>query len=57
MIMMWVTSFVTASKERQTGAKSCKAGKLHNADKRALLADLRPSHHALAREPDGISLR
>ena len=34
--MMYVTSLVTASKERQTGAKSCKAGKLHNADKRAL---------------------
>jgi len=32
MIMMCVTSLVTASKERQTGAKSCKAGKLHNAD-------------------------
>jgi hypothetical protein len=26
--MTWVTSLVTASKERQTGAKSCKAGKL-----------------------------
>jgi hypothetical protein len=34
--MMYVTWLVTASKERQTGAKSCKAGKLHNADKRAL---------------------
>jgi hypothetical protein len=34
--MMYVTSLVTASKERQTGAKSCKAGKLHSADKRAL---------------------
>jgi hypothetical protein len=30
--MMCVTSLVTASKERQTGAKSCKAGKLHSAD-------------------------
>jgi hypothetical protein len=29
--MMCVTSLVTASKERQTGAKSCKAGKLHSA--------------------------
>jgi hypothetical protein len=29
---MCVTSLVTASKERQTGAKSCKAGKLHSAD-------------------------
>jgi hypothetical protein len=29
--MMCVTSLVTASKERQTGAKSCKAGK-HSAD-------------------------
>jgi hypothetical protein len=27
-----LTSLVTASKERQTGAKSCKAGKLHSAD-------------------------
>ena len=36
MIMMCVTSLVTANKERQIGAKSCKAGKLHNADKRAL---------------------
>jgi hypothetical protein len=27
-----VMSLVTASKERQTGAKSCKAGKLHSAD-------------------------
>src|SRR4029450_7250926 len=27
MTMMCVTSLVTASKERQTGAKSCKAGK------------------------------
>jgi hypothetical protein len=26
------TSLVAASKERQTGAKSCKAGKLHSAD-------------------------
>ena len=34
--MMYVTSLVTASKERQTGAKSCKAGKVHSADKRAL---------------------
>jgi hypothetical protein len=32
MTMMCVTSPVTASKERQTGAKSCKAGKLHGAD-------------------------
>jgi hypothetical protein len=31
MIMMCVTSLVTASKERQTGAKSCKAVKLHGA--------------------------
>ena len=30
--MMCVTSLVTASKERQTGAKSCKAGKPHSAD-------------------------
>jgi hypothetical protein len=28
MIMVYVTSLVTASKERQTGAKSCKAGKV-----------------------------
>jgi hypothetical protein len=34
-LVMCVTSLVTASKERQTGAKSCKAGKLHNAHKRA----------------------
>jgi hypothetical protein len=32
MTMMCVTSLVTASKERQTDAKSCKAGKLHSAD-------------------------
>jgi hypothetical protein len=32
MTMMCVTSPVTASKERQTGAKPCKAGKLHGAD-------------------------
>jgi hypothetical protein len=32
MTMMCVTSLVTASKERQIGAKSCKAGKLHSAD-------------------------
>jgi hypothetical protein len=31
MTTMCVTSLVTASKERQTGAKSCKAGKLHSA--------------------------
>src|SRR5262249_34157709 len=36
MTMMCVTSLVTASKERQTGAKSCQAGELHNAHKRAL---------------------
>jgi hypothetical protein len=36
MIMMCVTSLVTANKERQTGAKTCKAGKVHGADKRAL---------------------
>jgi hypothetical protein len=36
MIMMCVASLVTASKGRQTGAKSCKAGKLHNAHRRAL---------------------
>ena len=34
--MMCVTLLVTASKERQTGAKSCKAGKLHKAHKGAL---------------------
>jgi hypothetical protein len=34
--MMCVASLVTASKERQTGAKSCKAGKLHTTLKRAL---------------------
>jgi hypothetical protein len=28
MIMVYVTSLVTASKERQTGVKSCKAGKV-----------------------------
>jgi hypothetical protein len=32
MAMMCVTSLSTASKECQTGAKSCKAGKLHSAD-------------------------
>jgi hypothetical protein len=32
MAMMCVTSRVTASKERQIGAKSGKAGKLHSAD-------------------------
>ena len=32
MTMMCVASPVTANKERQTGAKPCKAGKLHSAD-------------------------
>src|SRR5215467_3778301 len=36
MAMICVTSLVTASKERQTDAKSCKAGKVHGADERAL---------------------
>ena len=36
MIMMCVTPLITVSKGRQIGAKSCKAGKLHSADKRAL---------------------
>ena len=36
MTMMCVSSPVTASKARQIGAKTCKAGKLHSADKRAL---------------------
>jgi hypothetical protein len=34
--MIYVTSLVIASKERQTGAKPCKAGVVHSADKRAL---------------------
>jgi len=36
MTMMCVTSLVTAIKERQTRAKSCKARKVHSVDKRAL---------------------
>jgi hypothetical protein len=31
MAMMCVTLLVTASKERQNSAKSCKAGKVHSA--------------------------
>jgi hypothetical protein len=55
MIMMCVTSLVTASKERQTGAKSCKAGKLHNADKRAL-PDRRNKAIAAPRDIDNESI-
>ena len=35
MIMVYVTSLVTASKERQTGAKSCKAGKVSTMSSKA----------------------
>jgi hypothetical protein len=52
--MMCVTSLVTASKERQIGAKSCKAGKLHNADKRAL-PDWRYKTIAASRDIDNES--
>jgi hypothetical protein len=55
MIMMYVTSLVTASKERQTGAKSCKAGKLHDADKRAL-SDWRDKTIAAPRDIDNESI-
>jgi hypothetical protein len=54
MIMMCVTSLVTASKECQTGAKSCKAGKMHNADKGAL-PDWRYKTIAASRDIDNES--
>ena len=53
--MMCVTSLVTASKERQTGAKSCKAGKLHDTDKRAL-PDWRYKTIAAPRDIDNESI-
>jgi hypothetical protein len=52
--MMYVTSLVTASKERQTGAKSCKAGKLNDTDKRAL-PDWRYKTIAASRDIDNES--
>jgi hypothetical protein len=55
MNMMCVTSLVAASKERQTGAKSSKAGKVHSADKRAL-PDWRYKAIAAPRDIDNESI-
>src|SRR6476646_5392761 len=55
MTMIYVSSPVTASKARQTGAKSCKAGKVHSADKRAL-PDWRYKTIAAPRDIDNESI-
>ena len=52
--MMCVTLLVTANKECQTGAKSCKAGKLYDADKGAL-PDWRYKTIAASRDIDNES--
>jgi hypothetical protein len=54
MIMMCVTLLVTASKERQIGAKTCKADKLHDAHKGAL-PDWRYKTIAASRDIDNES--
>jgi hypothetical protein len=55
MAIMCVSLLVTANKEQQTGAKSCKAGKLHSACKRAL-PDWRYKTIAAPRDIDNESI-
>jgi len=55
MAMMCVSSPGLASKARQTGAKSCKAGTLRSADKRAL-PDWRYKAVAAPRDVDNESI-